>query len=148
VIFLGGARRARRIAKYMGMKIALLENRIENGMRVMNVVGTIEENAVIVDDMIDTGNRLITSAEILKKHGASHVYACATHAVLSGDMARLQASMVDEILVTDSIPLPPEKLIPKIQVKSIADLLGEAIRRIHNEESLSSLFGVQTLNIA
>jgi ribose-phosphate pyrophosphokinase len=136
----GGARRARRIAKYLNMKIALVENRLENENPVANVVGTIEENAVIVDDMIDTGVRLRTSAEILKKHGAKHVYACATHPVLSGDMNTLQNSEVDEIMVTDSIPVPPQKQIPKLKVRSVAPLLGEAIRRIHNEESLSFLF--------
>jgi len=136
----GGATRARRIAKHVDAKIALLETRKDGDKYVTNVVGEISENAVIVDDMIDTGNRLVSACMKLKEHGAKRIFACATHAVLSGDMQKIQASPVEEVMVTDSIPVPETKKIPKLRILSIAPLVAEAIRRIHNEESIATLF--------
>jgi len=142
----GGTRRARRIAKHLNIKIALLEHRnLENDTKVTNVVGDLAETAVIVDDMIDTGSRLITAAETLKKSGVKTVYACCSHAVFSGNIDDLQKSDVDEVVVTDSIKIPQSKMFPKVHVHSVAPLLAEAIRRIHNEEALGSLFGVDSL---
>jgi len=135
----GGTRRARRIAKYLKMKIALLEyrNTSDTDEKIINVVGDLAENAVIVDDMIDTGSRLIAAAIILKERGVKRVYACATHAVFSGNISDLENSMVDELVVTDSIPL--KKKIKQLSVVSVAHMFAEAIRRIHNEEALDPL---------
>eukprot|EP01124_Arcella_intermedia_P017890 TRINITY_DN24870_c0_g1_i1.p1 TRINITY_DN24870_c0_g1~~TRINITY_DN24870_c0_g1_i1.p1 ORF type:complete len:329 (-),score=56.79 TRINITY_DN24870_c0_g1_i1:42-1004(-) len=138
----GGTRRARRVAKPLNFKIALLEwrNTSESDEKIINVVGDLAENAVIVDDMIDTGNRLISAAAILKERGVKRVYACATHAVFSGNMSELEKSMVDELVVTDSIPLSEGKKIKQLNVLSIAPMFAEGIRRIHNEEALDPLF--------
>jgi len=138
----GGTRRARRIAKNVNLKIALLEYRNTNDTdeKIMNVVGDLAENAVIVDDMIDTGSRLIAAAHILKERGVQRVYACATHAVFSGDMSAIENSMVDELVVTDSIPIDLSKRIKQLHVISIAEMFAEAIRRIHNEEALDPIF--------
>jgi len=130
----------------MHLKIALLEHRtLDNDKKITNVVGDLAENAVVVDDMIDTGSRLIGAADTLKQNGVKKVYACCTHAVFSGDMQAIQDSGVDEVVVTDSIKIPTSKLISKVYVHSVAPLLAEAIRRIHNEEALGSWFGVDTL---
>jgi len=137
----GGTRRARRIAKHLNLKIALLEYRTTNDTeKIINVVGDLAESAVIVDDMIDTGGRLIAASNILKDRGVQKVYACATHAVFSGDMTALENSMVDELVVTDSIPIDSSKRIKQLHVLSIAKMFAEAIRRIHNEEALDPLF--------
>jgi len=110
------------------------------------VVGALAENAVIVDDMIDTGSRLIAAANILKERGVQRVYACATHAVFSGDMSAIENSQVDELVVTDSIPLDSSKRIKQLCVISVAQMFAEAIRRIHNEEALEPLFVMPDLN--
>jgi len=136
----GGARRARRIAQPLGLKIALLEVRStqegDNKTEVMNVVGELADNAVIVDDMIDTGRRLIQAAATLRENGVQHIYACCTHAIFSGDPQDLQDSEVEEVVVTDSVGIPPSKQFAKLRIVSIAPLFAEAIRRIHNEEPL------------
>jgi len=143
----GGARRARRIASPLGFKIALLEARSTQGgdkvkTEVLNVVGELAENAVIVDDMIDTGKRLISAAATLKSNGVKHIYACCTHAIFSADVQAIQDSEVEEVVVTDSVGIPPEKRFPKLRVVSIAPLFAEAIRRIHNEEPLGEEIGL------
>jgi len=142
----GGAKRARRLASYLNLKIALLENREIDNTSHVNVVGELAENAIIVDDMIDTGKRLIQASTVLKENGVLHIFACCTHAVLSGDVQAIQDSFVDEVVLTDSIFIPEEKRIPKLIILSIAPLLSEAIRRIHNEEPLGQLFGVDVDN--
>jgi len=126
----------------LNLKIALLEKRETDNTSNVNVVGELAENAIIVDDMIDTGKRLIQAATTLKENGVLHIFACCTHGVLSGDVQAIQDSFVDEVVVTDSIYIPEEKRIPKLIILSIAPLLSEAIRRIHNEEPLGKLFGV------
>ena len=107
----------------------------------MHIVGDIEgKNVVIVDDMIDTGGTIIQAAEAIKKDGAKDVYVCSTHPVFSRDAReRLENSSLKEIIVTNTIP-QKEDGCKKIKVLSIAPLLGEAIKRIHNESSVSSLF--------
>jgi len=138
----GGARRARRIAQPYGFKIALLEPRSKGGNDVvekaesMNVVGELAENAVIVDDMVDTGRRLILASNTLRNNGVKHIYACCTHALFSADVQTIQDSEVEEVVVTDSVGIPPEKRFKKLRIISIAPLFAEAIRRIHNEEPL------------
>eukprot|EP01125_Pyxidicula_operculata_P016723 TRINITY_DN5783_c0_g2_i4.p1 TRINITY_DN5783_c0_g2~~TRINITY_DN5783_c0_g2_i4.p1 ORF type:complete len:318 (+),score=50.76 TRINITY_DN5783_c0_g2_i4:89-955(+) len=137
----GGTSRARRLAHPLHLKIALLEHRnLTKEDKIINVVGDLAETAVIVDDMIDTGTRLKVAAKTLKEKGVKKVVAFATHALFSGDMKSLQESEVDEIYVTDSVKISEEKKIPKVTILSIAPLLAEAIRRVHNEEPLSSLF--------
>jgi ribose-phosphate pyrophosphokinase len=98
-------------------------------------------NTLIVDDEVDTGSTLVATVDMLLQHGAVDVYACCTHAVLSGEaVQRIEESPIKELVVTDTIPLPPVKRLPKITVLSLAPLLGEAIRRIHTGQSVGELF--------
>jgi len=109
----------------------------------MRIIGDVEGRvAIIVDDMVDTAGTLTTAAAAINEAGAQTVLACCTHPVLSGPaINRLRASVLEELIVTNSIPLRSEAQdLHKIQVLSLASLMGEAIRRIHNEESISSLF--------
>jgi ribose-phosphate pyrophosphokinase len=97
--------------------------------------------AVIFDDMISTAGSVIGAAKTARDNGAREVYACATHAVLCGPaIERLANAPIKEVILTDSIPLPPEKQLPKIRVLSVAPLLADAIKRIHLNESVSKLF--------
>jgi len=142
----GGARRARRIAEQLGFKLALLETRAVKGSdgskkEVMTVVGEISENAVIVDDMIDTGKRLTMAAATLREVGVKHIFACCTHAIFSKDTQALQDSEVEEVVVTDSVGIPPHKQFKKLIILSIAPLFAEAIRRVHNEEPVGEEIG-------
>jgi len=114
-----------------------------NESEVMNIIGDVAGcHALIFDDMIDTGGTLVRAAQAIKDHGAIDVMACATHPVLSGEaIERINDSVLTEVLVGDSIPLGPTAAAsPKITALSLASLIGEAIRRIHEEESVSSLF--------
>jgi len=104
------------------------------------VVGELAENAIIVDDMIDTGARIVSAVEVLKARGVQHVFAFASHAVFSGDTQKLQDSEVDEVAVTDTIAIPEHKKFAKLKVLSVAPLFSEAVRRIHNEEPLEHIF--------
>lgn len=108
----------------------------------MRLVGNVKDcDCVLVDDMIDTAGTLVKAAEILKEAGARRVFAVATHGVLSSPAAsRITDSIIEEVVVTDSIPIPADKSSPKIKQLSVAPLLAESIRRIHLEESVSSLF--------
>jgi ribose-phosphate pyrophosphokinase len=108
----------------------------------MHLIGDVKgKDVVIIDDMIDTGGTLIQAVEALKREGARRILACSVHAVLSGPaIARIDGSPLEEVAVTNSIPLGPEKRTKKIAVLDVAPLLAEAIRRIHDEESVSTLF--------
>jgi len=108
----------------------------------MNVIGEVEgKNVVIFDDIVSTGSTLVEAARALRDAGAKDIYAAGTHGMLCADAKeRITQSVVKELVITDSIPHEPGRLPPKIRVLSVASLLGEAIRRIHDEESLSSLF--------
>jgi ribose-phosphate pyrophosphokinase len=109
----------------------------------MNVIGDVkDQNVLIFDDMIDTGGTLVRAAEAIRDRGAKDVWACATHAVLSGPaIDRIMDSCLSEVWVTDTIPLSDAaEATGKFKVLSIAPLIAEAIRRIHQEESVSSLF--------
>jgi len=108
----------------------------------VHVIGKVyRRTAILVDDIIDTGGTLALAAEALMKRGVRSVYACCTHAILSPPaMARIQRSPIEQLVVTDSIPVPPEKRTSKITVISVAGLLGEAIERIHGDRSVSELF--------
>ncbi len=138
----GGVERARLFAKKMGWPLAIIDKRRDqpNVAEVMHVIGEVEgKKAFILDDMIDTAGTLVKSAKALLEAGATEVYAAATHPVFSGPAyERIESSEIKEVMVTDTIPLRRE--FTKVKVLSIASLLGEAIRRIHHEESVSSLF--------
>jgi ribose-phosphate pyrophosphokinase len=141
----GGAERARAYAKRLGARLVLIDKRREAAgvAEVMNIIGEVEgRNCVIVDDMVDTAGTLCEAARCLIDAGATAIYAAITHPVLSGPARkRIAESPISELVVTDTIPLRDgvgDR--EKVHVVSVAGLLGEAIRRINNEESVSSLF--------
>jgi len=140
----GGVERARAIAKRLKAGLAVTDKRREgpNVSLFMHLIGDVKNrDVVIIDDMIDTGGTLIQAVDAVKREGARRILACGVHPVLSGPaIARLEGSPVEEVVVTNSIPLGPEKRIAKIVVLSVAKLLAEAIHRIHDEESVSTLF--------
>jgi ribose-phosphate pyrophosphokinase len=141
----GALVRSRAFAKKLGnLSLAIIDKRRPRADQavVMNVVGDVSDtNVIIIDDILNTGGTVINAAEALKQHGALDVYVSCTHPVLPGNAPdTLQASAIKEIMVTNTIPVPREKQIPKLTVLSIAPLLADAIRRIHNEQSVSVLF--------
>lgn len=141
----GGVERARSFAKKLQCSIAIIDKRREaaNVSQIMNVIGDVrKKNTIILDDMVDTGGTTIQAAEALKEKGAKKVIAACTHAVLSGNAVdKVNNSVLEELLVTNTIPLNSKKeQCRKLTVLSIASLIGEAIRRIHEESSISSLF--------
>lgn len=141
----GGAERARAYAKRLNASLAIIDKRRNkpNVSEIMNVIGEVEGKiCIIVDDMIDTAGTLCQAAEALVAKGALEVYGCATHAVLSGPaLERIERSSLKEVVVTNTIPCADkQEKCPKIRCLSVADLLGEAIRRINNDQSVSSLF--------
>ncbi len=141
----GGVERARAYAKRLNAGLAIIDKRREkpNQSEVMNIIGDVEgKTAIIVDDMIDTAGSLCNASVALKNNKAEKIIACATHPVFSGQaIERISASPLDEVIVTDTIPLSEEaKKCPKITVVTISSLVGEAIRRIILGESLSALF--------
>jgi ribose-phosphate pyrophosphokinase len=141
----GGVVRARALAKQMGSDLAIIDKRRPkaNVAKVMNIIGDVAgRTCVIMDDMVDTANTLCEAAAALKKKGAIKVMAYCTHPVLSGTaIERISASELDELVVTDTIPLRADALAcKKIRQLSVGKLMGETIRRISNEDSVSSLF--------
>lgn len=140
----GAAKMARGYARRLGGEIAMIDKRrpAHNVAEVVNVVGDVNgKNCLIPDDMIDTGGTMCEAVRALKKHGARDIFLCATHALLSGPaVERLAELPVSEIAVTDTIFVPEEKRIPALKVLSVASLLSRAIRYIHENESVSSLF--------
>ena len=138
---MGGVVRARAFAKSIGTELAIIDKRRPkaNEAEVMNIIGDISgKNCIIIDDMIDTAKTLCKAAEALKNRGAKQVYAYATHAVFSdAAIQRINDSIIDEVVVSDTIPLVTDS--PKIRIVTISDLLAETIRRINNEESISLL---------
>jgi ribose-phosphate pyrophosphokinase len=141
----GGTERARAFAKRLGSSLAIIDKRRSgpNISEVMNLIGDVSGKvAIIVDDMVDTAGTLTQAAKALREHGATAIYACATHGVLSGPaLERIENSEIQEMVITDTIPLcETAAQSRKIKVLSVAELLAEAIRRIHNNESVSSLF--------
>ena len=140
----GGLKNARGFAKRLGVDLALVDKRrVDSSTSVaMTVIGEVKGKTVIlVDDMVSTAGSLVEAAKALKEKGALDIWAAATHAVLVGPaIERIKNSHLKKLIVTNTIPVPEEKRIDKIEVLSVASLLGEAIKRIHNEESVSSLF--------
>jgi ribose-phosphate pyrophosphokinase len=124
--------------------IAIIDKRrsAHNVAEVYNVIGDVKNKVVLmVDDMVDTAGTLVKGAELLKKEGARAIYACATHAVLSGPAnKRIDESPIEKLIVTNSIPHEPKNISKKIVMLSVAKLLGEAIARIHDDTSVSELF--------
>jgi len=140
---LGGVTRARELADYLEMPIAVIDKKrvAPNESEVMNIIGDIEgKTTIVIDDIIDTAGTIVQGAEALLESGAREVYACCTHGLFSGQaLPRLSSSKIKEIIITNTIPLRDENK-GKFQVLSVAPLIGEAIMRIHEERSVSELF--------
>lgn len=141
----GGVARARAFAKKLNdAPLAIIDKRRQahNVAEVMNVIGDVQgKTAVLVDDMIDTAGTLAAGAKLLQEEGAKEIYACATHAVFSDPaVSRLSSGIFKEVIVTNTIPIPQDKQFEQLTVLSVASLLGEAIWRIHEASSVSSMF--------
>jgi ribose-phosphate pyrophosphokinase len=141
----GGVERTRAFAKRLDASLAIIDKRREraNVAQVMHIIGKVKGKvAVILDDMVDTAGTLTQAAKALKEHGATAIFACCTHAVLSGNaIQKINDSPLEELIVTDTIPITQEvSSCKKIKVLSVAELFAEAIKRIHKNESVSSLF--------
>ncbi len=141
----GGVARARAFAKKLNdAPLAIIDKRRQahNVAEVMNVIGDVKgKTAVLVDDMIDTGGTITEGAKILREEGARQVYACATHAVFSPPaIERLSSGLFEEVIVTNTIPVPEENRFEQLTLLSVANLLGETIWRIHEDSSVSSMF--------
>jgi len=140
----GGIKVARSYAKILGLPLTIIDKRRPkpNMSEVMNVIGKSDmKHALIIDDMIDTGGSVTEAAALLKEHKTETITIVATHGLFSGDcVKRLSDSPIDRVIVTDSVAIPEEKHFAKLQILSAAPMLAEAIKRIHNEESISSLF--------
>jgi ribose-phosphate pyrophosphokinase len=142
---LGFAKRARTFAELLDAPLAIIEKRRVGNLdraEVLNVIGEVEgKRAIIVDDEVDTAGTLIETVNALRSEGVEEIYACASHGVLSGAaVERINDSPLRELVLTDTVPLPPGKQISKITTLSIAPLIGEAIKRIHRGESVGALF--------
>jgi ribose-phosphate pyrophosphokinase len=140
----GGVERARAFAKRLGTSLAIMDKRRTgpNEAQIMHVIGEVRDRDVILlDDMIDTAGSITQAVQALREEGARRIVASCTHAVFSGQaLERLERSDIEEVVVTNTIPLRDEHTCKKVTVLSVAPLLGEAIRRIHTETSVSSLF--------
>ena len=140
----GGATRARKLAEFLEAPIAIVDKRRPkpNVSEVMNVIGDVEgKTAIIIDDMIDTAGTLVNAAQAIKDRGAKAVYACATHGIFSPPaIERIEESVIEKMIVTDSIYLSEEKRVGKIELISVSELIGQAIERIYEERSVSPLF--------
>ena len=141
---IGGVSRARNMAERLNCGLAIIDKRRpEPGVaEVMNLIGSVEgKTAILVDDMVDTAGSLTEGARALKKFGAKEIYACCTHPVLTDPaLSRIAQSDITELVVTNTIPLPPAKKHPKIKVLSVAPILAETVLRIFNDWSVSQLF--------
>lgn len=141
----GGVERARDFATRLNASLAIIDKRRSgpNVVAEMNIIGEVKgQTAILLDDMVDTAGTLTMAAEALKREGAKRIFGCCTHPVLSGPaIQKIKDSPLEELIVTNSIPLGPKaEKCKKIKVLSVAHLIGEAIRRTHDEKSISSLF--------
>lgn len=140
----GSAKRSRAFAEQLGVPMAIIDKRRpkENVAEVMNVIGNVEgKDLVLIDDIVDTAGTLVGAANALKALGADRIFAACTHALLSGPaLDRINGSAIEKLIVTNTIPIAPEKLGGKIEVVSIAGLLAQSINRIHTGKSVSMLF--------
>lgn len=143
----GGVQRATLMAERLGADLAIVaKRRPEPGkVKVIDVIGDVENQiCVLTDDMIDSGGTFVAAAEELARRGAREIYACATHGVLSGEaIRRVQDSQIKEMVLTDTIPMNPERRLPKITVLSVAKVCADAILRIHHDDSVSTMFDGQ-----
>jgi len=141
---IGGVKLARAYAKRLKVPLAIVDKRRPepNKSEVMNLIGSVEnKDVIIIDDIVDTSGTMVKAAERAMEQGARSIYAACTHPILSGEaINKIKESKFSQIVVTDSIPLPPEKRLDNITVLSVASLFGNGIKRIHNEESISILF--------
>ena len=141
---IGGIGRARLIAKALKLDIAIIDKRRDraNECEVMNIIGDVKgKDAIIIDDIIDTGGTLIKSINALKQSGMRRIFVFITHAVCSGDVyERINASEIEKLYITDSLKVINERLGNKIEVISVAPAIADAIRHIHTEMSISVLF--------
>jgi ribose-phosphate pyrophosphokinase len=141
----GGVERARAMAKRFDAGLAIVDKRREgpNSAVAMHLIGDVKgRDAIVIDDIIDTAGTLVQAVSAIDREGARRILACGVHAVLSGPaLARIKDSPIEEVVVTNSIPLSDDtRQVTRITVLTVAPLLGEAIRRIHDEESVSTLF--------
>ncbi|MDN2453908.1 ribose-phosphate diphosphokinase [Lactobacillus sp. UCMA15818] len=147
----GGVSRARKLAEFLKAPIAIIDKRRPraNVAEIMNIIGSVDgKKCILIDDMIDTAGTITLAAQALKDAGATEVYACATHPVLSGPaIERIENSPIKKLVVTDSIKLPEEKHIDKLIQVSVGALIGDAITRIHENRSVSPLFKNRYHNI-
>jgi ribose-phosphate pyrophosphokinase len=140
----GGVERATILAERLGADLAIVaKRRPEPGkVKVVDVIGDVaDQTCVLIDDLIDSGGSITAAAEELMARGAREIYACCTHAVLSGDATRrIQDSVIKELIVTDTIPIASDRMTPKITVLSVAQVCAQAIERIHRDDSVSTMF--------
>jgi ribose-phosphate pyrophosphokinase len=140
---LGFAKKARNLASELHMPLALVEKRrVADDTEALTLVGDVDgHDVIIVDDEVDTGGSIANAVRVVQEHGARSVYLCFAHAVFSSRaVERLQALSVKELVTTNSIPIPPEKRLPNLTVLSVAELLGEVIRRVHEGRSVGEMF--------
>jgi ribose-phosphate pyrophosphokinase len=141
---IGSVKGARFYSEYLGASLAVVDKRrpTQNVSEVMNVIGEVEDkNVLMVDDLVDTGGSITQAAEAVRARGAKDIYACCSHGVLSGNaIEKIEKSPICEFVTTDTIPMRPEMKGKKFKVLSACNIIGESIRRIFNEESISSLF--------
>ncbi len=143
----GGVKAAKRFANHLGADLAFVNKirpkGVANTVEAANVIGNVDgKRCILLDDMIDTAGTIVAAAELLKSEGAIEVWAMTTHGVLSDPATeRLKNSVISKVVITDTLPLPPEKQIDKIEVLSIAPLVADAIRAVFEDESVSEIFG-------
>ena len=140
----GGVARARAMAEYLKVPLAIIDKRRPkaNVAEIMNIIGNVQnKKCIMIDDIIDTAGTICLGGKALKDAGASQVYACCSHAVLSGEaINRLENSVFEKVVVTDSIKLSDDKQIDKLVQVTVAPLLGDAIKRINDNQPVSPLF--------
>jgi ribose-phosphate pyrophosphokinase len=140
----GGVARARSLAEQLDAQLAIIAKRRPepNKSEILSVIGEVKGCiCILIDDMIDTAGSIVQGAEALQRMGARRIIACCTHPVFSGPaLARLDAAPIEQVVVTDTIPLPDDRRSEKVTVLSVAPLLAEAIDRIHRDASVSELF--------
>lgn len=140
----GGATRARKLAEFLKSPIAIVDKRRPepNVSEVMGIIGNVKgKKAILIDDMIDTAGTIVNAAQAIKDAGATDVYATGTHGIFSGPaIERIENSVIESMVITDSVYLPEEKRIDKIKLMSVSELIGQAIERVHQNRSVSPLF--------
>jgi len=141
----GAGKRARDMARFLDAPISIIEKQRQGNkdtVEVVNLIGDVSGKiALIVDDEIDTGGTVLAAAEALHEHGASRIYCCVTHPVLSGKANNLlNSDLIEEIIVTDTLPVSKKNSVPKLKILSVSELLGDAIHRIHSGLSVGAMF--------